>query len=253
MEYYLILGDCLSHLKYIPDMSIDFILTDPPYGTTKCKWDEIIPLDILWIELNRILKPKGAIALFGSEPFSSKVRLSNIKNFRYDWIWEKSNPANISAGKSMPMKYHEIISIFNKGNKENYYPQKIKRESERVSQAYAANYKFTPTFKDLNSSKNQAVIEHTRYDKDLKLPSSVLKFNSIRPNSKEKVDHPTQKPVALLEYLIKTYTKAGNIVLDFAMGSGSTGVACRNLNRAFIGIEKEEKYFNMAKERIEKT
>jgi len=230
-------GDCLELMKLIPDKSIDAIITDPPYGTTACKWDSIIPFDLMWEQLNRIIKDNGAIVLFGSEPFSSALRMSNIKNYKYDWIWQKNRGSNFATVKYMPMKEHEIISVF---NKHNYYPIMQKRA---VGGADRVKYKINPStgaeiYGGLVSKKSSIRSE-------LRVPSSVQKFNT------EVGKHPTQKPVALIQYLIKTYTNENETVLDFTMGSGTTGVACKNLNRKFIGIEKDNNYFEIAKKRIE--
>jgi len=170
--------------------------------------------------------------------------------FKYDWVWEKSNPSNIALANKQPMKYHEIISVFCAGATK-YYKQMIKRESNRIQQAHDSGYTFQNRGSDQTGLK-RINVNSIKYNAKLKNPSSVLKFNSLRPNAKEFVKHPTQKPVALLEYLIKTYTNEGGTVLDFTMGSGSTGIACLNTNRNFIGIEKDEKYFQIAKERIVK-
>jgi DNA modification methylase len=234
------LGDCLEVMKTIKDNSIDAIITDPPYGTTSCKWDSVIPFDLMWEQLNRIIKPNGAIVLFGSEPFSSALRMSNIKNYKYDWIWEKERPTNFLSGKKTPLKYHELIHLFGGGN---YYPQfTIKKEQ---------NKRNNKPRQIINEVWN---IETNKYDdrtvsggvKDWKYPNAIIKCNMQRGN------HPTQKPVALMEYLIKTYTNENETVLDFTMGSGTTGVACVNTNRNFIGIEMDENYFKIAKERINK-
>ena len=228
-------GDCLELMKNIPDGSVDLVLTDPPYGTTACKWDSVIPFEPMWEELNRIIKPNGAICLFGSEPFSSALRMSNIKYFKYDWIWEKEQGANFMLCKYQPYKVHEIVSVFSKST-HNYFPQMTdgKPYISRIG-----------TSGDItgNIKKIQTKNDGKRY------PRSIQKFCTDKNKSK----HPTQKPVALLEYLIRTYTNEGETVLDFTMGSGSTGVACVNTNRHFIGIELDEGYFNIAKERIEKA
>ena len=244
----LMLGDCLERMKEIPDGSVDMVLTDPPYGTTACKWDSVIPFEPMWEQLNRIIKPNGAIVLFGSEPFSSSLRMSNIKNYKYDWIWEKSNPSNIALANKQPMRYHELISVFYK-KQCKYNKQMIPRESLRIKQHQSSGYIFH------NSQSEQTGLKYievnsNRYDKDLKNPSTILKFNSLRPNAKEFVKHPTQKPVALMEYLIKTYTNENETVLDFTMGSGTTGVACMNTGRKFIGIELDDNYFEIATKRI---
>lgn len=243
MKIKLMHGDCLKRLKEIPDKSIDMVLTDPPYGTTACKWDSVIDFDLMWEQLKRVIKPNGAICLFGSEPFSSHLRLSNLKMFKYDWIWDKVRAFGHLEAKNKPMKKHEIISVFSLGNSANgcknritYNPQglitinkKRKNSSDTDNLGSRASRKVGAEF----------IQTHTNY------PSSILIYHA----DKEKF-HPTQKPVALLEYLIKTYTLENETVLDFTIGSGSTGVACKNLNRNFIGIEKDRNYFLIAKERI---
>jgi len=251
----LILGDCLDVLPKISDKSVDIVLTDPPYGTTACKWDSVIPFSLMWLNLKRIIKDNGCIALFGSEPFSSALRMSNIKQFKYDWIWQKDRGANFGASKYQPQKYHEIISIFYIKNK--YYPQKIKRISNRVKQSIKNNNLSWQTIRkddqEVSFKTDYKPRNFNVYDENYKYPSSIIYNPIVNSSSKEKKDgnHPTQKPVALLEYLIKTYTNENDTVLDFTMGSGSTGVACKNLNRKFIGIEKDQNYFNIAKDRIE--
>ncbi len=242
-------GDCLEQLKKLEAESVDMVLADLPYGTTACKWDNIIPFEPLWAELHRVCKPNAAMCMFGSEPFSSALRMSNIKRFKYDWIWKKSNPSNVALANKQPMKYHETISIFCYG-KIPYFKQMIPRNSPRISQAQKTGYVFTQAGSEqtaLPVFRNPA----SKYSADLKNPSSVIEVPSLRPNAKEFVKHPTQKPVALLEYLIKTYTEEGQTVLDPTMGSGSTGVACANLNRKFIGIEMDADYFAIAKRRID--
>ena len=232
-------GDCLERMKEIPDKSIDMVLTDPPYGTTACKWDNVIPFAPMWDELKRITKDNGAICLFGSEPFSSQLRMSNLKMFKYDWIWKKNAGSNFAQVKNQPMKEHELISIFS-FNKNNYYPQMQERaESGKSRVKTVVKYK---TNAEVYNMKNNDIIESLR--PELRFPSSIQKFN------RERGLHPTQKPVPLLEYLIKTYTLENETVLDFTMGSGSTGVACKNLKRNFIGIEKDKEYFRIAKQRI---
>ena len=238
-------------MKDIPNKSIDCIICDLPYGTTACKWDTIIPFEPLWEQYNRIIKDNGAIVLFGSEPFSTELRKSNLKWFKYDWIWEKDVHASFGIAKYQPLRYHEVISVFsNGGGKTMYYPQMIKRTSPRIAQAQKSNYNF-------HTGHNQGIMNgakdinnpSSKFDPNWKYPSSVLHFNRIRGNSHENVGHPSQKPIKLLSYLIKTYTKENDTVLDFSMGSGSTGVACLQTNRNFIGIELDEKYYNIAKKR----
>ena len=251
-EVKLIQGDCLDVMPKLADdgVKVDLVLTDLPYGTTSCEWDNIIPFEPMWDCINQLSNPTTPSVLFGSEPFSTLLRKSNFKNYRYDWIWEKPNSASIGIGKYQPMRYHEVISVFYK-KWGQYNPQMIKRHSPRIKQGIKNGYVF-------NSSTPQSVMKGCRddtknraekYDPNFKLPSSVLKFMSVWSNSKEKVPHPTQKPVKLLEYLIKTYTKENDTVLDFTMGSGSTGVACLQTNRNFIGIELDETYFKIAQER----
>ena len=227
-------GDCLELMKNIPDGSVDMILCDLPYGTTACKWDNVIPFEPLWEQYNRIIKDNGAICLFGSEPFSSALRMSNIKNFKYDWIWNKKLAGNGILAKKQPLKIHEIVSVFNTSI---YYPQMVKGKFRS---------KMTGELKESEITGGNTIV--SEYKNDLYYPQSIQEF-SIANMRKGRL-HPTQKPVALLEYLIKTYTNENEIVLDNCMGSGSTGVACVNLKRNFIGIELEEEYFKIAEERI---
>ena len=243
----LIKGDCLEVMKTIESGSIDAIITDPPYGTTACKWDSVIPFKPMWEQLHRIIKPNGAIVLFGSEPFSSALRMSNIKNYRYDWIWSKSNPANIALANRMPLKYHEVISVFYK-KQPTYNKQMIPRDELGKKRLQNKNNPIRFKGSDIQgTSKISKDYDINRYDENFKNPSTILNFKVERGKK-----HPTQKPVALMEYLIKTYTNKGETVLDFTMGSGSTGVACKNTNRNFIGIEMDENYFEIATNRINK-
>ena len=228
--------DCLKVFPTIPDKSIDLILTDPPYGTTACKWDSVIPFEPMWKELKRIAKENSAIALFGSEPFSSALRLSNLSCFKYDWYWNKKFSTGFLNAKRQPLRCIEIISIFYK-NKHNYFPIMTKGKMRKKGGVH-------------KSSQCYGEYKSMYTESDTYFPKNYLQFSNA--NQTKKI-HPTQKPVALLEYLIKTYTNENETVLDFTMGSGSTGVACKNLNRKFIGIEKDEKYFDIAKQRIEST
>ena len=250
-------GDCLELMKNIEDNSVDMILTDPPYGTTACKWDSVIPFEPMWKQLNRIIKPNGAICLFGIEPFSSALRMSNINNYRHDWYWNKINAGNFVQAKNHPLKVVENVIVFSK-LKVNYFPQMEKNSEE-----------WTYVLKQKHKNKKPSSITQTVEDKYFKMASgkflsktdegvaypknliTISKFAN-ECNSKHRF-HPTQKPVALLEYLIRTYTSEGETVLDFTMGSGSTGVACVNTGRKFIGIELDKGYFEIAKERIEKS
>ena len=235
----LLQGDCLELMKSIPDGSVDLVLTDPPYGTTACKWDTVIDLDLMWEQIKRIIKPTGAIVLFGSEPFSSALRMSNIKQFKYDWTWDKVTAKGHLVAKIRPMQQSEVISVFGVG-KIKYKPIMIDREVARKD--VDSEYSRTELVGG-KTTKKQSKITRTQ-----KYPKTILTFSNASQKGKL---HPTQKPVPLLEYLIKTYTDENETVLDFTMGSGSTGVACLNTDRKFIGIELDETYFNIAKERIE--
>lgn len=253
----LINDDCIKamHDLISDGVKVDLILTDPPYGTTANKWDNVIPLDEMWSCLKELTDNHTPIVLFGSEPFSTKLRNSKLNWFKYDWIWEKDTHASFGIAKYQPLRYHEIISVFsNGGGKTVYYPQMIPRESPRIRQAQKNNYDFRTGHNQgiMNGAKN-IVNPSSKFDPDWKYPSSVLHFNRVKGNSHEKVNHPSQKPVKLLEYLIRTYTKENDTVLDFTMGSGSTGVACQNMNRNFIGIELNEDYFKIATERLKEN
>lgn len=233
----LIHGDCLEKMKDIPDHSVDFILTDPPYGTNACKWDNVIPFEPMWNQIWRVIKPNGAVALFGGEPFSSHLRMSQIKYFKYDWVWIKSKASNFQLARKIPMKRHETISIFAKESPK-YYLELISLKKP---------IKSSRKNKGSNLHGSRIIDSGTYEQKETGFKFSDLHFNN--PSGKGHF-HPTQKPVPLLEYLIKTYTLENETVLDFTMGSGSTGVACKNLNRKFIGIEKDDKYFEIAQTRI---
>ena len=228
-------GDCLERMKEIPNGSVDMVLTDPPYGTTACKWDSIIPLEPMWEQLKRVIKPNGAIALFGSEPFSSALRMSNIKNYKYDWKWEKEKAGNFQLAKKQPMKKQEDICIFYQK-----FPTYIPQNLILINKVRKNNANKNGSMGHLQSSQHRKeyLQVYTNY------PTEVLKYNN------EKGLHQSQKPVALMEYLIKTYTNEGETVLDFTMGSGSTGVACLNTRRNFIGIELDHEYFKIAEKRI---
>lgn len=238
-------GDCLELMKSIPDKSIDMVLTDPPYGTTACKWDVVIPFEPMWEQLKRITKDNGAICLFGSEPFSSHLRLSNLKMFKYDWIWNKKNTSGFVNAKVKPLTIYENIIVFSTGatcststRNMPYYPQGLKFYGKTVDTT-------RPKHIGLENSPARKSGSKNHYQEWTNYPKQIIEFSK----DNDKI-HPTQKPVALLEYLIKTYTLENETVLDFTMGSGSTGVACNNLNRNFIGIEKDDKYFEIARKRI---
>lgn len=244
----LLQGDCLELMKDIPDKSINMILCDLPYGTTACKWDSPIPLTPLWGQYKRIITDTGAIVLFGQEPFSSIVRTSNLEMYRYDWIWKKQRPSNFQLMNYQTGRVHENIMVFSKakacyiksGECMVYNPQKELRDKSRTANAKIYGDTSKNILHDYKTDDNYKTYTH-------KLPISILEFNTVE---KGKL-HPTQKPVPLLEYLIKTYTDENDVVLDNCMGSGSTGVTCKNLNRKFIGIELDENYFKIAKNRIE--
>lgn len=238
-------GDCLERMKEIPDGSVDMILTDPPYGTTACKWDSIIPLEPMWEQLKRIIKPNGAIVMTASQPFTTTLISSNIKMFAFCWVWDKCFAANFVQAKRQPLKDHEDIVVFSKtGRQPSYYPQMITRTTP-IKRGGNKQSRAVP----IARSSTSEVFGKTPKVYNMKYPTSQVRFNCRDGRG----FHPTQKPVALMEYLIKTYTNENETVLDFTMGSGSTGVACVNTNRDFIGIELDETYFNIAKQRIEST
>lgn len=244
---WLMKGDCLERMKEIPEESTDMILCDLPYGTTTCKWDSVISFDLLWEQYKRIIKPNAAIVLFGDEPFSSMLRVSNLNWYKYDWYWRKSRPSGFTNAKLKPLKDIETISVFSSGMTANgskrnmpYNPQGLQDcnvDWVRPQHYMAGDKGVNPARK---SHKLNRKIEKTGY------PRQVLDFSN--PNSE--VLHPTQKPVDLVKYLVNTYTNEDETVLDNCMGSGTTGVACANLNRKFIGIEMDDKYFDVAKNRI---
>lgn len=241
MELYC--GDCLEVMKSIPEHSIDMVLCDLPYGTTSCRWDTPIPFDALWTQYRRIIKPNCAICLFGSEPFSSALRMSNLKEFKYDWVWEKSKSGSAFTAKYRPVCKHETISVFSmNGKKTQYYPimeaGEPYRRTHKISECDVNNHGI-----GFNRREVESVNDGFRY------PTTILKFQQKWRRQDQM--HPTQKPVELCEYLIKTYTNEGMTVLDNCMGSGTTGVACLNTGRAFIGIEKDAHYFEVARQRIE--
>lgn len=235
-NYELWQGDCLELMNDIPEKSVDCIITDLPYGTTQCKWDTIIPFEPLWRQYNRIIKDNGAIVLFGTEPFSSHLRLSNLKNYKYDWIWDKVKGTGFLNAKRQPMRNHELISVFYK-KQCTYNPQKT----------YGHKMKKSYRSKDLQTDVYGEMKNDYTYESTERYPRSIQVFSTDTQNSSL---HPTQKPVALIEYLIKTYTNDGELVFDSCMGSGTTGVACINTNRRFIGIELDNNYFEIAKNRI---
>lgn len=230
--------DCLIGMKEITDNSIDAIICDLPYGTTACSWDSVIPYHLLWEEYKRVIKPNCPIVLFGAEPFSTALRNSNLSNYKYDWYWIKNNATGFAFAKRQPMRSVETISVFSYGTP-NYYPQGlVPLKKPRVEQRKSYD---DGVYRSESLANKQYVQEVTGY------PNNILKFD------KENVDtfHPTQKPVALLEYLVKTYTKEKEIILDNCMGSGATAIACINTDRHFIGFETNEEYYYKSLKRIE--
>jgi site-specific DNA-methyltransferase (adenine-specific) len=250
INYKLYQGDCLEVMDGLIEEGIKFdaIIADPPYGTTACKWDSVIPFDAMWERLNKLIKDNGAIVLFGSQPFTSELVHSNINNYKHYWIWDKEICGAFALAKKRPMIVTEEILVFSKNNNRiNYYPimeDAISKNIRPVNLGSSVS-EATPVSSGIaKSDKN--------YNPKKRYPKNIIKYSKYNKecNQLNRV-HPTQKPVEILEYLIKTYTNEGDLVLDFTMGSGSTGVACLNTNRKFIGIELDEKYFNIAKDRIE--
>lgn len=241
MIYELLHGDCLELMRDIPDGSIDCVITDPPYGTTACKWDSVIPFEPMWKELKRIAKPKAAICLFGSQPFTSALVMSNPKMFRHEWVWIKNRGSNFANTVREPMKEHEQVMVFSDGgwtyNRQGQDRAGSGLDRVRYSVAYRSRSVNYGSFSGRDATRLP----------NLRVPSSCQKFNC------ETGYHPTQKPVALIRYLVRTYTLENETVLDFTMGSGTTGVACQLENRNFIGIEKDQTYFEIAKKRIEEA
>lgn len=227
-------GDCLEIMKKIPDNSINMILADPPYGTTACKWDAIIPLDLMWKQLVRIIMSNGAIVIMANQPFTTTLISSNINMFKYCWVWDKVKPSGFQLAKHRPMMRQEDVVVFGKG-KISYYPIMTKREKIKKSRVYSSSECYPSDYND----------ERTYTER---YPQSILVFSNADQHNKK---HPTQKPVALFEYLIKTYTIENDIVLDFVAGSGTTGVACKNLSRNYILIEKEIDYCLITYERLQ--
>ena len=242
----LLQGDCLDLMKDIPDKSINMILCDLPYGTTKCKWDTVIPFELLWKEYERIIKDNGAIILFGKQPFTSDLINSNRKLFKYELIWEKDKPHDFALANKKPMCYHENICVFYK--KQPVYNKQLTEREGKGTWRY--NYDISHENRTMHGTnkKYKGKKEKTNYDTKYKNPKSILYFDT---GKRQQLQHPTQKPLLLCEWLINTYTNENDVVLDNCMGSGSTGVACKNLNRKFIGIELDENYFEIAKNRIE--
>ena len=237
-------GDCLERMKEIPDGSVDLVLTDPPYGSVACKWDSVIPFEPMWEQLKRIVKPNGAIVMTASQPFTSLLVTSNIKNYAHQWVWNKRFAANFVQAKRQPLKDHEDVLVFSTNGKQpNYYPQMIKRDKP-IKKGGNKQSEAIP----IAQSENAKKFGETAKTYDLKNPTTVTSLDFSVRDGRGK--HPTQKPVPLMEYLIKTYTNEGETVLDFTAGSFTTGVACVNTNRKFIGIEMDDNYYDIGTERV---
>jgi len=246
-DVWLMKGDCLKRMKEIESGSVDLILTDPPYGTTACKWDSVIPLDKMWEQLKRIVKPSGAIVLFGAEPFSSMLRTSNIGQYKYDWYWNKNHGANFAQANKRPLNVVEVVSVFYT-KPPTYNSQKIDNPKGEEKRHQYKPSKQKEVFVGQVAMANEYASKGKRYEPNKLLARSIITFSR-----EHKPIHPTQKPVALMEYLIKTYTNEGETVLDFTFGSGTTGVACMKTNRKFIGIEMDDTYFDIGTKRILET
>ncbi len=232
MRSVLVNADCFDVFPYIADKSVNLILCDLPYGSTQCKWDIILPFDKLWEQYNRIIKPNGAIVLFGAEPFSSLLRVSNIKNFKYDWIWDKKKAPNFRGVKSQPLIPYEVISVFNTST---YNPQMTKGKMRQKGGYYSEH-------EQALSAGTKAKVNDEYY------PKAILEFT--KADNKDSKLHPTQKSLELIKYLIKTYSNEDDVVMDNCMGSNTTGLACKELNRQYIGIEKDKNYYNVSVSRV---
>jgi site-specific DNA-methyltransferase (adenine-specific) len=240
----LFMGDCLEEMKKIPDGSVDMVMCDLPYGTTACKWDSVIPFAPLWAQYRRVCKRNAAIVLTASQPFTSALVMSNADAFRYCWIWEKNRPTGFLDAKKKPLRAHEDVVVFYQ-EQPTYNPQKTKGEANHCTGVKSGKKAVGKS--DIFAGEFGRVPADKSGDK---YPRSVQRFNGLNPTGDNRT-HPTQKPVALVEYLIRTYTTEGQTVLDNTMGSGTTGVACVNTNRHFIGIERDPNYFQIAKDRIQ--
>lgn len=234
----LIQGDCLDKMQDIESGSVDLVLTDPPYGTTACKWDSIIDLDLMWIQLKRVIKSNGAIVMTSIQPFTTTLISSNMNMFRYCWVWEKSTAANFVQANVKPLTKHEDVCVFYK-SKPTYNPIKV----------YGEPYIRGGGIKKQSEVTNDKMVRNPIDNKGDRFPSTVIRFSNGHSHENDKL-HPTQKPVSLMAYLINTYTNKGDTVLDFTMGSGTTGVACVDTGRDFIGIELDKDYYNIACKRI---
>lgn len=248
MSYELFHGDCLDIMPTLPDGSVDAVICDPPFGTTAHAWDAVIPYAPMWECIERVLKPTGAVVLFGSEPFSSRLRVSRVDWYKYDWVWEKTLPSNFLNARNSPLRVHETISVFSpgaiahvgkSGRRMNYFPQMGN------GKPYKKHYDENDL--DWGNMRRPSTRAYTYINEGLRYPTSILRF--ANPNHAN--IHPTQKPLDLMAYLIRTYTNEGDTVLDFAMGSASTGVAALECGRKFIGIETDQKFFELASQRME--
>ena len=250
MKYdYIECGDCLELMKEIPDKSVDMILCDLPYGTTACKWDKVIPFEQMWKQLNRVVKSDDSpILLFGQQPFTSELIHSNISNFKFVWYYKKLIASNFASAKYQPMKHIEEICVFTKNGKTPKYFPIMQERCESGKNRIKAGYKYNSITPNETMGNIKRNVTEQEYNPNLKYPENIQTFNNREKGARGL--HPTQKPVSLLEYLIKTHTNEGEIVLDFAMGSGSTCVACVNTNRHYIGFEKEPKYYDIACKRL---
>ena len=229
-------GDCLEWMKEIPDGSVDMILADPPYGTTACKWDTVIDLPLMWEHLKRVIKPNGAIVMTASQPFTSALIMSNVAMFKYDWVWQKPKGTGHLNAKKMPMRDKEDVLVFY-SKQATYNPQFLPGDAYREKSGWKNTKGYAGYGADKRTGNN---------NDGKRFPKQVIKFGVVERGTV----HPTQKPVALMEYLVRTYTHEGETVLDFTMGSGTTGVAAKNLGRKFIGIELDQTYYDIAEKRI---
>jgi site-specific DNA-methyltransferase (adenine-specific) len=238
----LFLGDCLVEMRAIPDKSVNLVLCDPPYGTTRCKWDAVIPLGLMWQQLNRVAKERAAMVFTAGQPFTSVLIASNLKNFKYTWVWDKVTARGHLNAKKQPMRQHEDIPVFYR-KQPVYNPQMTKRDKPEFASERGTNRKSSEIYNQTNRNYVGRML-------DAKYPKTILTFSGAMSGKNR---HPTEKPVALMEYLIRTYSDPGDVVLDFAMGSGTTGAACAATQREFIGIEKNAYWFGRAQDRIEKA
>jgi len=236
MSTHLMQGDCLERMKEIPDGSVDMVLTDPPYGTTACKWDAVIDLPLMWEQLKRVIKPNGAIVMTASQPFTSALVMSNVAMFKYDWVWQKPKGTGHLNAKKMPMRDKEDVLVFY-SKQATYNPQFLPGDAYREKSGWKNTKGYAGYGADKRTGNN---------NDGKRFPKQVIKFGVVERGTV----HPTQKPVALMEYLVRTYTHEGETVLDFTMGSGTTGVAAKNLGRKFIGIELDQTYYDIAEKRI---